>query len=77
MDGDRVKRRHVWVEGARGDQQPGLIIAWRRAADSSGWEAYVAQVHHDGSALITWEPASKLHPVSDDGKQVDPKPWRR
>lgn len=77
MEGDRVKRRHVWVDGAGGHQHPGLVMAWRRTADSYMWEAYVAQVHYDGSALITWEPASKLRPVTDDRAQVEPKPWRR
>lgn len=77
MTGDQVKRRHVWVLGAGGYQRPGLVIAWRRTSDSSGWEAHVARAHGDGRALITWEPASHLRPVSDDGWQVEPKGPRR
>ena len=61
-----AKRRHVWVDGAGGYRYPGLIITWRRTEDGAGWEAYVAQSHSDGGALVTWVPASALHLVADD-----------
>ena len=77
MNADRpVKLRHVWVSSAGGYQYPGLVIASRRT-DDTGWEAYVAHTHHDGSALITWEPADKLRPVTDDGWKLDPQDPRR
>ena len=63
-----VKRRHVWVHASGGFQYPGLIIAWRHS-DKSGWEAYVAMKHGDGAALVTWEPAAALRPVTDDRRQ--------
>ena len=59
MTGDHVRRRHVWVDGAGGYRRPGLVITWRRNSGTE-WEAYVARVHGDGEALITWEPASNL-----------------
>ena len=34
-------------------------------------EAYVA-VARDASVLVTWEPASRLHPVVNDGWQLPP-----
>jgi hypothetical protein len=70
---DQVKRQHVWVDGAGGYRRPGLVIAWQRRADGPEWEAYVAQAHGDGSALITWEPATDLHPVTDDGWALNPR----
>ena len=76
MTGDHVRRRHVWVDGAGGHRRPGLVIAWRRTSESE-WEAYVARVHGDGEALITWEPASNLHPVTDDRWALNPKDSRR
>ena len=54
MTGDQVRRRHVCVDSAAGYRRPGLVIAWRRRGDGPEWEAYVAQAHGDGSALITW-----------------------
>lgn len=70
-----VKRRHVWVSSSGGFQYPGLVIAWRNT-DASGWEAYVAMKHgDDGAALISWEPAAALRPVSDDRQQpLAPRP---
>lgn len=76
MTADRVRRRHVWVTGARGRQEPGLVITWRQTG-ASEWEAYVARAHRDGSALITWEPATALRPVADDGWAPEPKGPRR
>lgn len=77
MTNDRpVKRRHVRVTSSGDYQRPGLVIAWRRT-DASGWEAYVAQTHHDGSALITWESATSLRPVTDDGWELNRKGPRR
>jgi hypothetical protein len=70
MDDDTPKRRHVWVDTSGGHQHPGLVIAWRRR--DNGWEAYVA-VARDGSVLVTWEQASRLHPVVDDGWQLPPR----
>jgi hypothetical protein len=70
MDDDTPKRRHVWVDASGGHQYPGLVIAWRRRDD--GWEGYVA-VARDGSVLIRWEQASRLHPVVDDGWQQPPR----
>jgi hypothetical protein len=61
---DEPKRRHVWVDCSGGFRRPGLVIAWRRIAD--GWEAYVA-ILRDDSVLVTWEKASDLHPVRDEG----------
>ena len=66
MTGEQPKRRHVWVDGAGGYRYAGLVIAWRRATDPPGWEAYVAQAHDDGAALVTWVPAARLRPVADD-----------
>ena len=70
MDADTHERRHVWVDTSGGHQHPGLVIAWRRRDD--GWEAYVA-VARDASVLVTWEQASRLHPVVDDGWQLLPR----
>ena len=42
MGSDEPKRRHVWVDRAGGYRYPGLVVTWRRTADGSGWEAYVA-----------------------------------
>ena len=70
MDEDTPKRRHVWLDASGGHQHPGLVIAWRRRDD--GWETYVA-VARDGSVLITWQQASRLHPVVDDGWQLPPR----
>ena len=47
-----------------------LVIVWRYRDDS--WEGYVA-VTRDGSVLITWQQASRLHPVVDDGWQLPPR----
>jgi hypothetical protein len=62
--------RRLWVDASGGHKHPGLVIAWRRGDDR--WEAYVA-VARDGSVLITWEQASRLHPVVDDGWQLPPR----
>ena len=70
MDDDTPKRRHVWVDASGGHQYPGLVIAWRRRDDR--WEGYVA-VARDGSVLVTWEEASRLHPVIDDSWQPLPR----
>ena len=58
------KRRHVWVDCSGGYRRPGLVIAWRRTAEV--WEAYVA-ILQGPSVLVTWEKATNLHPVRDDG----------
>ena len=71
MTGDHVRRRHVWVDGAGGYRRPGLVITWRRTGGTE-WEAYVARLHGHGEVLITWEPASNLHPVTDDGWAFNP-----
>ena len=75
MTGDHVRRRHVWVDGAGGYQRPELVIAWRKS--KTEWEAYVARVHGNGEVLITWESASHLQPVIDDGWAFNPKDPRR
>lgn len=76
MTADRPpKRRHVWVHTSGGFQYPGLVIAWRNT-DGTGWEAYVAMKHGDGAALVTWEPAAALRPVTDD-RQQPPAPRPR
>jgi len=67
MVDDTPMRRHVWVDAGGGHQYPGLVIAWRRRDD--GWECYVA-VARDGSVLVTWEQALRLHPVVDDSWQL-------
>ena len=70
MDDDTPKRRHVWVDASGGGHKyPGLVIAWRRRDD--GWEGYVAMAP-DGSVLITWEQATRLHPVVNDVWQLPP-----
>ena len=77
MGRDEPRRRHVWVDGAGGYRYPGLVITWRRTEDGTSWEAYVAHAQSDGAALVTWEPASALHPVADDRYQPPPpKPAR-
>lgn len=58
------QRRHVWVDCSGGYRRPGLVIAWRRTGD--GWEAYVA-ILQGSDVLVTWERATDLHLVSDDG----------
>lgn len=76
MEPDRQPRcRHVWVDGGGGSRGPGLVIAWRRTDD--GWEAYVATAR-ESSVLVTWEKASSLHPVRDDGWSTSaPASWSR
>ena len=72
MDPDSPgRRRHVWVDASGGGQHPGLVIAWRKTADRSGWEAYVA-VARSGSVLTTRVPSAMLHPVTDDRWQLRP-----
>ena len=66
MDRDTVKRPHVWVDASGGYRHPGLVITWQRPEGSNGWEAYGAMVLGDGSALVTWQRSSNLHPVTDD-----------
>lgn len=69
MERDEPKRRHVWVDCSGGFRYPGLVITWRRTA--GGWEAYVA-ILQDNSVLVTWEKASDLHPVRDEGWSSSP-----
>lgn len=59
------RRRHVWVDSGSGDRHPGLVLAWRKGTNGT-WEANVAVVRADSSVLVTWLPATKLHPVADD-----------
>ncbi len=69
MDPADPRRRHVWVDVSGGGRSPGLIVAWRNGDD--GWEGYVA-VARDGAIHVTWEPATHLHPVSDDRWELPP-----
>lgn len=64
MDREEPRRRHVWVDCSGGYRRPGLIIEWRRSDE--GWEAYVATLR-ESSVIVTWEKATALHPVRDDG----------
>ena len=64
MNRDEPRRQHVWVDCSGGHRYPGLVIAWRRTA--TGWEAYVATLR-ESSVLVTWQKATDLHPVRDDG----------
>ena len=53
----------VLLHGFTVTGRPGLVIAWRTA---EVWEAYVASLQ-GSSVLVTWEKATDLHPVGDDG----------
>lgn len=62
-----VRRRHVWVRSGGGLVYPGLVLAWRRTADGTSWEAHAAA--RLASVLTTWMPAADLTPVTDDSWQ--------
>ena len=62
MGEDTLMRRHVWIDASGGHQYPDLVIAWRPRDD--GWEGYMA-VARDWAVVVTWEQASRLHPVCD------------
>ena len=47
-----------------GARRPGLVIAWRRST-TGNWEAQVA-IAQPSPVLLTWTPATDLHPVADD-----------
>lgn len=64
-------RRHVWVRIAGDLIYPGLVLAWRRTPDGTGWEAHVA-VARTGSVLTSWLPAADLTPVTDGSWQNQP-----
>lgn len=47
---------------------PGLIIEWRRDADT--WCASVATAQGEGALFVHWCPADQLTPVSDDAWEL-------
>jgi hypothetical protein len=55
-------RRHVRVRMPGDFIYPGLVLAWRRTADGTRWEAHIA-VARTGSLLTSWMPAADLTPV--------------